>query len=62
MNDTVDSRVGSKNLVKRYFVGQVGLVEGGTLPADKFDAVECDFGRIVKVINNDHVVTGLKKG
>lgn len=44
------------------FFGQVDLMECGTLAANQLDAIESNFGRVVKAVDNNNVVTSLEKG
>ena len=62
MDDIVNIRVGSKDLVKGSFVGDVHAVEGGTLASDQLDAVDAFFRGIVKVVDDDNLVASLKQG
>ena len=61
MNDAVDLRMRSKDLVERGLVRHVGLVESGALAADELDAVDGSLGRIVEVVNNDNIVPILQQ-
>lgn len=61
MNDTVDGGVLLEDLVESLLVGNVGLVELGSLAANELDAVESDFGGVVEVIDNHHIVSVLEQ-
>jgi hypothetical protein len=61
VNDTVDGRVGGKHLVELLLVGDIGLVELGSLAADELDAVYGNLGRVVEVVHDDHLVAMLQQ-
>lgn len=62
MDDAIYGRVRGEDAVELVLLGHVGLVEGRPLPADQFDAVEGDLGRIVEAVDNDDVVAILEEG
>lgn len=61
MNDAVNFRVRSKNLIQLSFVGNVSLVEDRSLAAEKLNAVYSDLGRVVETVDDDNIVAVLQK-
>lgn len=61
MNDTVNGRVLGKDLVQGLVIGDVDLVEVGATARDQLNAVKSDLGRVVKVIDDNDIVTVFEK-
>lgn len=61
MNDAVNLGVSRKDLVELLLVGDVGLVELGSLAANELNAVEGDLGRVVETVYNDNLVAILQE-
>lgn len=62
MNNIVDVGVVGKDLLEGLLVGDVGIVEDGSLAGDGLDAVEDFLGRVVQVVDDDDLVVGLEEG
>lgn len=62
VDNIVDVGVVGKDLLEGLLVGDVGIVEDGSLAGDGLDAVEDLLGRVVQVIDNDDLVVGLEQG
>lgn len=62
MNHAVDLGVLLEDLVEGGLVGDVDLVEVGSLAAEEFDAVNRDLGGVVEAVDDDHIVSVLEKG
>jgi hypothetical protein len=62
VDNIVDVRVLGKDVFEGLLVGDVGVVEDGSLAADGLDAVEDFLGRVVEVVDNDDLVVGLEQG
>jgi hypothetical protein len=62
VDDIVNVGVVGKDLFESLLVGNVGVVEDGSLAADGLDAVEDLLGRVVEVVDNDDLVVGLEQG
>ena len=62
MNDTVDVGMVIEDLVEGSFIAHVNVVEMWPLAAYQFDAIECFFGGIVKIVDNNDFVICLKQG
>lgn len=50
-----------EDLVESCLIGDVELIKSRPLSADELDAVHDLFRRIVKIVDNDDLVIGLKK-
>ena len=61
MDNAVNIRVGNEDLVEVRLVGDIDLCEFRSLSTDQFDAVDGLIGRIVEVVSNDDLVSGLKQ-
>jgi hypothetical protein len=62
VDDTVDIWMRGEDLVQFVLICDVDLVEYWSLAAEKLDAVQGDFGRVVKGIDNDYFVAMLQEG
>ena len=62
VDDTVDIRMRSEDLVQSFFICDIDLVELRSLSAEQLNAVEGNLGGIVEGIDDDDFVTMLKKG
>ena len=62
VDDTVDIRMRSEDLVQSFFICDIDLVELWSLSAEQLNAVEGNLGGIVEGIDDDDFVTMLKKG
>jgi len=62
VDDIVNVRVLGEDLLERLLIGDVDVVEGGSLAADGLDAVDDFLGRVVQVVDNDDLVVGLEQG
>jgi hypothetical protein len=58
----VDIRVLLEHLVQLLLIGDVQFVVLGPLAADELDTVQDLLRRVVKVVDDDDLVVGLKKG
>lgn len=61
MDNTVNIGMRLEDLLKRWLVGDIDLVENGPLAAQQLDAVQADLGRIVQAVYNNHIVAMLEK-
>jgi hypothetical protein len=61
MNHTIDVRMRSKDLVHSIFICDVDLVEGWPLAAKQLNAIERNFGGVVKAVDNDDLVAMFEK-
>lgn len=61
MNDTVNIWVCGKDFVKAFFVCNVDFVEFWSLSAQKLDAIEGNFGRVIQTVNYHDFVAMLEK-
>lgn len=50
-----------KHLVQGSLIGDIGLVEDGSLAAEEFDAVKDDLGGIVETVDDDDFVAVLEQ-
>lgn len=62
MNNAVNIGVRSEDLVKRSFVGDIDIVVGWSSASQQFNAADDFFRRVVLVVNNDNLITGLDEG
>jgi hypothetical protein len=62
VDDIVDVGMVGKDLLEGLLVGDVGIVEDGSLSANGLDAVEDFLGRVVQIVDNDNLVIGLEQG
>jgi len=62
MNNTVNVGMRSEHLVQCLLICDVNLVEIRSLSAEKFDAIEGDFGGIVQAVDDDDLVTMFEEG
>ena len=62
VDNIVDVGVVGKDLLEGLLVGDVGIVEDGSLARDGLDTVEDLLGRVVQVVDNDDLVVGLEQG
>jgi hypothetical protein len=62
VDDIVNVGVVGKDLLESLLVGDVGVVEDGSLAADGLNAVEDLLGRVVEVVDDDDLVVGLEQG
>lgn len=57
MDDAINIGVLLKNPIKRLFIRDVDIVECGPLAADKFDAIDGLFGRVVEIVSDDNFIS-----
>lgn len=62
VDDIVDVGVLGKDLLDGFFVGDVDVVEGRSLAANRLNAVDNFLRRVVKIVDNDDLVVGLEEG
>lgn len=62
MYNTVDMRMGSEDAVKGSFITHIDVVKMRSLSAYRFNAIECFFGGIVEIVDNNDLVVGLEQG
>lgn len=62
MNDIIDIRVGGKDLIQLFLVGDVALDVLGPLAADELDAVDAFLAAVVEVVDNNDLVVGFEEG
>lgn len=62
VDNAVNVGVGLEHLVKGTLLGDIELNEVGLLATDQFNTLESLRGRVVQVVSNDNLVTGLEEG
>lgn len=62
VDNIVDVGMVGEDLLEGLLVGDVGIVEDGTLAGDGLNTVEDLLGRVVQVVDNDDLVVGLEQG
>ena len=62
VNDTVDIRMRSKDIVQPFFICDINVVELWSLAAEQLNAVEGDFGGIVEGVDDYDFVAMFEKG
>ena len=62
MNYAVNLGVLLEDLVEASLIGDIQLVELGTLATDELDAVDSDLGGVVEAVDNNNIVAVLEEG
>ena len=62
VDNAVNVRVGLEHLVEAIFLGDIELDEFGLLAGDQLNTLEGLGRRVVQVVSDDDLVTGLEEG
>ena len=62
MDHTVNIRMRLEDLVEVLLFPNVDIVELRSLARDKLNSIDCFFGRIEQVVNNNDLVASLEEG
>lgn len=57
MDHAINIGVLLENPIKRLFIRDVGIVEHWPLAADKFDAMNGLFGRVIEIVSDDDFIS-----